>query len=226
MKMDRALLLERLARRILSIRLPHPTRVGIDGIDTAGKSTFAAALAAALRSAGPRQVLESSIDRFHRPRAERYRLGRESPEGYYQDSYNLAGLRRVLLDPLGPAGGAAERQVRLALFDLAADAPLDLPPVTAAPDAVLVFDGIFLQRPELAGCWDLTIFLQIDEATMLARAVERDQGLLGGPQAAAEMYARRYLPAQRRYLAEHRPAEKAAILIGNDDPAMPDLLRE
>lgn len=224
--MQRALarqdLLERLAARILAIKLPHPTRVGIDGVDAAGKSTFAAALAGVLRAGCPRQVIEASLDGFHQPRAARYRQGRESPAGYYQDSFDLPALRQALLDPLGPGGS---RTLRAALFDVTADAALAPPPQQAAPDALLVFDGVFLQRPALAGCFDLTIFLQVSQETMLARAVQRDQAHLGGAAAAAALYARRYLPAQQRYLAECQPAERADILIHNDQPDHPQLLR-
>jgi uridine kinase len=32
----------------------------------------------------------------------------------------------------------------------------------APPDAVPVFDGVFLLRPQLNDAWDLRIFLQVD----------------------------------------------------------------
>ena len=38
----------------------------------------------ALRRRG-RTVIRASIDGFHRPRAERYRQGEDSPKGYYED---------------------------------------------------------------------------------------------------------------------------------------------
>jgi uridine kinase len=47
---------------------------------------FADELAAALGRAG-RPVLRASVDDFHRPRAERYRRGRESAVGYWLDAY-------------------------------------------------------------------------------------------------------------------------------------------
>jgi len=88
-----------------------------------------------------------------------------------------------------------------------------------APCAILLFDGVFLQRPELAGCWDVILFVKISFETVLARAVQRDGSLLGGPQAVIDRYQRRYLPAQRRYLQEHRPEQRADIVVYNDDPA-------
>jgi uridine kinase len=49
-------------------------------------------------------VIRASVDGFHHPREIRYRLGRDSPEGFYRDSYDLDALQRELLDPLSPGG--------------------------------------------------------------------------------------------------------------------------
>ena len=44
-----------------------------------------------------RAVIRASIDGFHRPRAERYKRGKDSSEGYYEDSFDYISLRDVLL---------------------------------------------------------------------------------------------------------------------------------
>lgn len=67
-------------------------RVGIDGVDGAGKTIFADELAVALRGFG-RPAVRVSLDGFHNPRHVRYRGGRSSPEGFWLDSY-LAAWRR------------------------------------------------------------------------------------------------------------------------------------
>lgn len=46
---------------------------------------------------------------FIHPRALRYRQGRHSPEGFFQDSYDYAQLKAVLLDPLSPGGDGRYR---------------------------------------------------------------------------------------------------------------------
>lgn len=61
--------------------------VGIDGPDTAGKTTLADRLASAVP--GSARV---SIDDFMRPRAERYGVGELDPAGYYRDSFDDAAL--------------------------------------------------------------------------------------------------------------------------------------
>lgn len=90
--------------------------VGIDGAPGAGKSTFADEIAGRLLERG-RSVVRSTTDSFHRPRADRYRLGPTSPEGYYRDSFDLDGIRERLLLPF--AAGA--HRVLVAAFDEPSD---------------------------------------------------------------------------------------------------------
>src|SRR5690606_29224558 len=72
-------LIDTVARRIAETERPHPVRVAIDGVDGAGKSTFADELAGPLQKLG-RPVIRASADSFHNPREIRYRRGRHSPE--------------------------------------------------------------------------------------------------------------------------------------------------
>jgi uridine kinase len=76
--------------------LPLPARVAVDGVDAAGKTTLANELAS--RLPGAERI---SADDFLRPPAERYRRGRESPVGYYEDSFDHGRLRRVVLASTG-----------------------------------------------------------------------------------------------------------------------------
>ena len=54
--------------------------IAVDGIDGAGKTVFADGLADVFAEDGA-SVFRASVDGFHRPRAERYARGRDSPEG-------------------------------------------------------------------------------------------------------------------------------------------------
>lgn len=210
--------LQSIATRIAVLTPPHPLRVAIDGIDAAGKTTLADELADLLAPYG-RPVIRASVDSFHRPRAERYRrFGSLSPEGFYQDAFDYPTLRSVLLDPLAPGG---DRRYRRACFDVVRDAPLAAEWLMAANDAILLFDGVFALRPELAPTWDFRIFVQIPLALSLARALERDLALLGSPEAVRERYDKRYLPAQAHYLATIRPMDLAEVVVENADPAQP-----
>src|SRR5678815_3394214 len=101
--MKRSTLIEILTERVVGAVCQHPVRVAIDGEDGVGKTTLANELADAV-SNYQRTVIRASVDGFHNPRSIRYRLGRTSPRGYFQDSFNYSALANVLLIPLGPSG--------------------------------------------------------------------------------------------------------------------------
>ena len=88
--MSRLPALERLAEAIRA--LPHPARVAVDGVDAAGKTTLADELAVLIPDAH-----RLGADDFLRPPRERYRRGRDSPEGYYFDSFDHDRLRAAVV---------------------------------------------------------------------------------------------------------------------------------
>jgi uridine kinase len=75
----------------------------IDGVDASGKSTFADWLAEALRSFG-RSAQVIHVDDFVHVSSVRHRRGRNSPEGYFHDSYAYASLTRYVVQPLSASG--------------------------------------------------------------------------------------------------------------------------
>ena len=151
-------------------RIPQPAnhryvRVAVDGPDGSGKTVFAEELVAAVRDLG-RPAVRISLDDFHNVRAIRYRQGRESPEGFWQDSYNYQRFQRDVLEPFGPQGSG---RYRPAAHDLLSDAVLKPEPRTATPGTVLVVDGLFLHRDEIAAAWDLSVFLDVPFGTTAKR---------------------------------------------------------
>ena len=213
-------LLETLGQHLLSRRAGHPLRVAIDGPLASGKTTLADDLAEAVQTRAP--AIRAGLDGFHRPRAERYARGRRSALGYYEDARDYAALRRALLDPLGPGGSGL---YRTGMFDLDNDRPAEAPLTPARADAILIVEGTFLQRPEFDGAWDVVVFLDIDPELSLARGLSRDSAALGGPEAAAELYRERYLPAWAMYAAACRPRERADVVIDHRDFQAPDIVR-
>jgi len=213
----RGQLLDRLAVAIESVSTAHPPRVALDGPPAAGKTVLADELAVHLRARG-REVIRASADGFHRPRAERYRRGEYSPEGCYHDTFDYDAMHRHLLDPLGPNG---DRRYRHAVSDYRTDRALSPPVATAAADAVLLFDGVFLLRPELIDRWELRVIVSVAAERTLERARIRDRELFGSTAEVERRYRVRYLPAQELYDAAACPTEHADVIVHNDDPQRP-----
>lgn len=161
--------------------------VGIDGPDTAGKTTLADRLGAALPGSS-----RLSIDDFMRPRAERHGHGELDPEGYYRLSFDDDAL---------------------------------LAAIAATPSEVVVVDGVFLHRPSLRAAFTLSVYLRIEDAEVLRRAVVRDTGVMGSPADVERRYTGRYIPGQALYRAEVDPENLADVLVDNGDATAPVVLR-
>jgi uridine kinase len=205
-----------LAEAVGSVTVAHPTRVAVDGPPAAGKTTLADELAAALRTRG-RDVIRATVDDFLFPRARRYPRGEYSAEGCYFDTHDYDALNRVLLDPLGPGG---DRRFRYAAYDRTADTSLCPPVATAAADAVLVFDGVFLMRPELVDRWDLRILVSTAFEKTVARAVLRERAASSRTEV-ERRWRERYIPSQQFYFATVRPTDHVDVIVHNDEPQQP-----
>ena len=214
---ERERLIAQIAGEIRSRMGAGILRVGIDGVDGAGKSCFAAELAAAL---APTPLICASVDGFHHPRAHRYVRGRNSPAGFYYDSYNYAGLKAALLDPLSPGGS---RRYRTAIFDHEQDTAVTMAEQLAEPPLILLFEGIFLHRPELRTYWDYSLFLYVSPAVSVARCLARAStpDVTHDPTAPEH---RRYVAGQALYLATCHPEQRATHLINNEQLATPFLV--
>lgn len=212
----RGQLLGRLSDAVAAIDTAYPVRVAVDGPPAAGKTTLADELAAVLRGRG-REVVRATIEDFLFPRAQRYRRGEYSAEGCYLDTHDYGSLTRVLLDPLGPGG---DRRYRTAVYDRVTDTAADPAAHLARPDAVLVFDGVFLLRPELLDRWELRILVLTDFDTTVERACVRERGTSTEGEI-RRRWRERYVPSQQRYFAQVRPGDLADIVVHNDDVANP-----
>lgn len=216
-------MLSGLADRILGLRLDHPTRVGIDGHSAAGKTTLADDLATVLRERSTRPVVRVLIDHFKRHVDLRTRYPAGSPESYYFEMFDVDAIRDVLLAPLGPGGN---RRYRTQIMDFSGRTPIDSGVHVAPDDAILVADGVFIQKPDLSRHWDLRVYLHIELADVLRRGTIRDQVWHDSAEAAAQRYRSYYIPGEELYLAEVRPAERADILIDNSDFEAPRIMRD
>lgn len=190
--------------------------VAVDGRDGSGKSVFAESFARVLAEDGS-AVFHASIDDFHRPREERWTRGRTSPEGFYLDSFDYATFRRVLIEPFREGARMPDTGFQLAAFDVARDAPVESRWVTAPEDAVLVVDGIFLNRPELRGLWNWSVWIDAPIDVTFARMAVRDGG---DPDFLAESN-RRYRLGMDLYLKDGDPRAAASAIVDNTDFSAP-----
>ncbi len=165
---------------IVLARVEPIVRVAVDGVSGAGKTLFANEVAAQLQRAG-RNVIRASVDDFHRPKAQRYRLGRDSPDGHYLESYDYEALELELLDPMKPGGS---RLYRTAIFDCMLDSPIESDQLCACDGTILVVQRLVSQSRRTA-----SILGRIDLSRGFVR--NRDRPLRG---------ARRIGTRSRRHL--------------------------
>ncbi|WP_439593998.1 uridine kinase [Microbacterium sp.] len=191
--------------------------LAVDGRDGAGKTVFADGLADVFAEDGS-AVFRASIDSFHRPRDERWARGRTSPVGFYEDSYDYATFRRVLIDPFREGGQTgATTGFQLAAFDVERDAAVESTWVTAPKDAVLIVDGIFLHRPALRGLWHWSVWLDVPIDVAYERMARRDGT---DPDFLAPANTR-YREGQELYLRDADPRDAASVIVDNTDFAHP-----
>lgn len=187
--------------------------VAVDGVRGSGTAEFADGLAATFREAG-RDTFRAPIDNFAVPHHDLHALGEETPARVYDRSYDYRTFRRVLIDPFGMGGSTG---FQTAGFDRQGPAPSEAHWLTGGRDAVLIVDGVFLNRAELRGIWNYSIYLEVPWPVAFARLAEQ-VGLDPHPEAPSN---RLCLQAQELYLADAFPRGRADAIVDNTDADRP-----
>jgi uridine kinase len=206
-------MLEQVSAYILHQKTNHPLRVAIDGIDAAGKSKLTKELIFPLKKSG-RPIIQVSLDNFHNPTHIRYRRGKDSPEGYYYDSYNYEALIDNVLDPISPRGN---RKIKKVLFNIVTNSVIDSDYEVVEENAIILFDGIFLMRPELVKYWDVSIFVDITLDTAMYRAYEREKLNGLSYEEIHALYEKRYFGGQKIYFERCSPHQRVNLIVDNND---------
>jgi uridine kinase len=187
-----------------------PVRLAINGIEGSGKTSFAVELVRYLVQEGI-DAIHVSIDGFHRPKQYRYRQGRDSARGYYEDAYDEAAfVEKVLV-----SSQEQNPHYFSAIHDLDSDEQVQLLPTSLAPNSVLVTDGAYLFKLTYEPYWDLKIYLKVPFELAKERGVNRDMSQLGGRENAENKYAARYHAASQIYIEECKPEAIADIVFDN-----------
>lgn len=207
-------LFELIQENILSIRnrKSKPVRIAINGIEGTGKTVFAEKLTEYLNFKKI-NTIQVSIDGFHFNKELRYKQGRDSAKGYYEDSHDEIGFVEKVLK----SSQSEIPNITKATHDLEIDQYLNLKPMEIDNKTVLITDGAYLFKPNFRENWDLKIYLKTSFETAMNRGIERDKESLGGIDQTKEKYQKRYHKASQIYLKANEPEKIADIIINNSD---------
>ena len=194
-----------------------PFILGINGVDTSGKTRLARDLAGYLRQAGYRTQL-IHIDDFHNPAAIRNKHP-DPVTTYLRHTFNLKLLEQEILAEL-TAGKRIDKTITL--LDLLKNRFTVKKRYIIDTQTVVIIEGVLLYREPLDAYFNLRVFLDIKFDEVLQRARQRDVPLYG-PEILAR-YQTKYIPAQQRYLAQSKPKERCDLLIDNNDFHNPRLI--
>ena len=181
--------------------LPGRFLVGLAGPPGAGKSTLAAAVVAEL-GPGARVV---PMDGFHYDDVVLNARGLRSRKGS-PETFDVAGFLH-LLDRLRQEG-----EVAIPIFDRTIEIGRAAADVVLPEDRILVVEGnwLLLDEGRWAGAadrFDLTVMLEVPEAELVRRLMERWATHGKTPQAARAWIEGNDLPNIRRVVQGSRPAE-------------------
>lgn len=188
-------------RRIVAGVAGHPRRpllVGVDGPGGSGKSTLARELLPQLDGA---VVVEG--DDFYRDLPDDTRAGLDAAAGYDQ-YFDWQRLRAEVLVPVREG----RRTLRYQRYDweqarLGAWIAVPMPPV------VLV-EGVYTLRPELAELVDLKVFVATGEAARLQRQRRRGEN--------PDAWISRWMAAEDHYLRVAQPQRVADLVVAGEEP--------
>lgn len=93
-------------------------------------------------------------------------------------------------------------------------------PLQAPENAVVIVEGMFLHRDELADWWDYSCFLDVPFTETARRMAVRD----GSHPDPEHESMRRYVRGQRLYFESAKPWQRATRVVDNTDPAAPRIL--
>ncbi|MCL2409287.1 MAG: HAD hydrolase-like protein [Oscillospiraceae bacterium] len=204
----RFLIYSRIEREIFA--LPKPCVIGINGIDTSGKTVFSDNLCKHLQRRGTiAQVLHG--DDFHNPLA--VRRADDSPEGYLKHAFDVPRLHGLI------QGLKSGKMTTIDLLDLDSDKYSEK---TFEPTDVIIVEKVLLYREPLKALFDYRIFIDITYEKVLTRARERDVPKYGEDYLLR--YKHRYIPAQKLYIDAHDPKGSSQLVIDNNDVQRPVIL--
>lgn len=211
-----------LISRIVALSFPQRvTVIAIDGIDLSGKTLLSNELLISLNAVQKNTVVVHEDD-FATPKSVRYQQGEWSTMGFYEDFFDY---KQAIRDVLVPAREGKQINISLPLFDGTSDSPYSSVHYVVLPHGYLIFEGLFLLRPELTNLFDLVIRLKISTEVVMERALVRDVPKLGNAEFVRRHYQVQPIAAQEYYEQSCDPDKRADILIDNSIIERPVVLK-
>jgi phosphoglycolate phosphatase len=203
---------------IIRTKEEQPLILGVNGVDTSGKTIFSNNLANYLQSKDYLVTL-IHLDDFHNPSFKR-REGKNEIDAYINNAFNLEILENKILKPIKHQG---ELDFHLTLLDLITDKLSKKRHYYVNKESIVIVEGVLLYRPPIDKYFNARIFLDITFDEVLQRAKKRDVSLFGIN--FLDKYNNKYIPIQKWYLETYEPKIKCDILIDNNDYNKPKLMK-
>ena len=217
--------------------------LAVDGVDGSGKSVFAEHLVAALGAAGVATAL-LRVDDF-RQAVDWLRDGRSEADAYHDDYYDLTALDQVARTLMTGAPQATipifdanlERRTGARAVQMARGVARregegdDGPgPDSASSEGVdgvraIVVEGVFALRVAEVRARASLIYLKVSFGEARRRILARDTTRGRSRENVLHRIDERYFPAQERYMRDHDPAGRAAVLIDHERLGQPAIER-
>lgn len=175
--------------------------IGIDGLSRSGKTTFVNKMRHEVNRID-REILVLHLDDYIVARKERYNTSNEDWYEYYALQWDIHYLRDQLFKKVRVAS-----TLRLQRYDEQSDSHT-LEEISIHDAAVIVIEGVFLQRKEWRDYFDYVIYLDCPRRTRFLRESERTQKNL-------TKFQDRYWKAEDYYLMEQSPMENADVVINS-----------
>ncbi|MGM0840109.1 MAG: kinase [Bacillota bacterium] len=179
----------------------HRFIVGIDGLGGAGKTTVAKELRHALELCNHEAFivhLDDHIVETHK----RYGTGNDEWFEYYFLQWDIGLLETELFKKLHGSGS-----INLPFYHSPSDT-VAMKPIHLDPSAIVLIEGVFLQREEWRRYVDYMIYIDCSHELRAERVLNRDF-YLGDQQARLDKYKRRYWLAEDYYVDEVDPIGSA-----------------
>ncbi|WP_142063961.1 uridine kinase [Brevibacillus sp. AG162] len=167
--------------------------IGIDGGGGAGKSTLAEKIKVACDD-----VTIVHMDDFYLPSSQR--IDTKPANKPIGADFDWERLARQVLEPL-----LQEKTGRYQRYDWETDTLAEWHAVPVG--GIVIVEGVYAIRRELATHYDLTIWIETPRSTRLLRGLERDG------EAARDLWENQWMVAEDLYREQHEPHKRADFII-------------